>query len=405
MARFEYQARNQAGQLQVGFIEAENRDGAAERLFADNLYVLSLTEAGKKGVGTAIKNILNKVSQKDLMIFTRQFATLLESGTPLSESLRTLASQTRRPLLRETITEVQREIDSGLSLSQAMEKNGNVFSEFYVNMVRSAEVTGRVDEVMSFLADYLEKQTILVSKVRNALIYPVFMVLLLILVVVFMSVMVFPQIGSVFQELGSDLPPLTRAFIGFGKFLINWWWAALAGIGIAIFVFLDYFRSKEGKVLMNEIILRLPIANRMLKNMYVSRFADSVSVLTRGGVAIVQALEITARTIGSAVYGEILKATADEVKNGVPLSQALLRYPKYFPALVGQMLVVGERTGQTDTLLRKVSAFYGREVEDLVGSLVELIQPALMLVIGGVVGLLFASILTPIFHFIQNLNL
>ncbi|MFA5053130.1 MAG: type II secretion system F family protein [Parcubacteria group bacterium] len=402
MTRFEYQAKDQSGQLQVGFIEAENRDGAAQRLFADNLYVLSLTEANKGGILDSIKGLFNKVSQKDLMVFTRQFSTLLESGTPLSESLRTLANQTRKPLLRETIIEIQGEIDSGLSLSQAMERYPRIFTEFYVNMVRSAEVTGRVDEVMNFLADYLEKQTILSSKVRNALIYPIFMIVLLFLIVIFMSVGVFPQIGSVFQELGSELPAATKALIAFGEFLTNWWWAALVGLGVVIFAFADYFRSKEGKVLLDEIILRLPIANRILKNMYVSRFSDSVSVLTRGGVAIVQSLEITARTIGSAVYGEILKEAADEVKNGSLLSQALLKYPRYFPPLVSQMLAVGERTGRTDVLLKKMSAFYGREVEDLVGGLVELIQPVLMLLIGGVVGFLFISILAPIYGFIQQ---
>ena len=402
MTKFEYQAKDQTGQLQVGFIEAESRDGAASRLYADNLYVLTLTEVKKGGIQASFSSLINRVSQKDLMIFTRQFSTLLAAGVPLSESLRTLAAQTRNSLLKETIVEIQREIDSGLSLSQAMEKYGNVFTEFYVNMIRSAEVTGRVDEVMNFMADYLEKQSTLASKVRNALIYPIFMVVFLILVVMFMAIVVFPQIESVFMELGAELPALTRAIVAFGKFITNWWWAALIGLAIIAFVFRDYFKSKEGKVLLDEIILRLPIFNKMLKNLYVSRFADSVSVLTRGGVAIVQALEITARTMGSAVYGDILRSAADEVKNGVLLSQALSKHPRYFPPLVSQMLAVGESTGQMDSLLRKVSSFYGREVEDLVGSLVELIQPILMLVIGGVVGVLFASILTPIFNFVST---
>jgi len=402
MPKFEYQAKDQTGQLQVGFIEAESRDGAANRLYADNLFVLTLTEVKKEGIEASISRIFNKVSQKDLMIFTRQFSTLLAAGVPLSEALRTLASQTRNQMLKETTIEVQREIDGGLSLSQAMEKYSAVFTEFYVNMIRSAEVTGRVDEVMNFLADYLEKQAALSSKVRNALIYPIFMVIFLILVVIFMATSVFPQIESVFTELGAELPALTRAIVAFGKFLTNWWWAAVAGLAILAFVFMDYFKSKEGKVLLDEIVLRMPVFNKMLINLYVARFSDSVSVLTRGGVAIVQAIEITARTMGSAIYGDILRGAAEEVKNGVLLSTALSKHPKYFPPLVSQMLAVGESTGQMDSLLRKVSAFYGREVEDLVGSLVELIQPILMLIIGGVVGILFASILTPIFNFVST---
>jgi type IV pilus assembly protein PilC len=402
MTKFEYQARDQSGQLQVGFVEAEDRDGAIRVLTSNGLYLLSITEAKKKGVQKSFEKIFNRVSAKDMMIFTRQFATLLGSSVPLSGALRTLGTQTKNSLLRETVAEIQKEIDSGLSLSQSMEKYGNVFSEFYVNMIRSAEVTGRVDEVMDFLADYLEKQTALASKVRNALIYPVFMVGFLLLVVIFMSIVVFPQIESVFLELGSELPAPTLLLIGFGKFILNWWWAAIAGIIFISFTFYDYFKSKEGRVLLDEVILRLPLFNKILKHMYVSRFADSVAVLIRGGVAIVQSLEISSRTVGSAIYSEILEEAADEVKNGMLLSQALSKYPKYFPPLVSQMLAVGESTGRIDMLLGKVSSFYSREVEDLVGNLVELIQPLLMLIIGVVVGLLFASILTPIYNFVST---
>jgi type IV pilus assembly protein PilC len=402
MAKFEYQARDKSGQLQVGFIEADTKDGAANRLYADNLYVLALTDVKKSTVQSFLYGLINRVKQKDLMIFTRQFSTLLGSGVPLSESLRTLAAQTRNSLLRETIIEVQKEIDSGLSLSQAMEKYNKVFSDFYVNMVRSAEVTGRVDEVTGFVADYLEKQSILTSKVRNALVYPIFMVAFLVIVVIFLSVAVFPKIEDVFIELGATLPMLTKMVVRFGRFFSSWWWALIAGVIAVVFAFKDYFKSKEGREFLDRVIFHLPIFSRMLKSLYVSRFADSVSVLSKGGVPIVQSLEITARTMGSAIYSEILRSAADDVKNGVPLSQSLSKYPQYFPPLVGQMLAVGETTGKMDSLLRKISSFYSREVEDLVGSLVELIQPILMLVIGAVIGLMFASILTPIFNFVST---
>jgi len=402
MIKFEYQARDKTGQLQVGLIEAENRDSAARKIASDNLYILALVETNKKGVQSVIANIFNRVTQKDIVIFTRQFATLLESDVSLSESLRTLAAQTRNIFLKEAIIWMQKDIDSGLSLSQAMGRHENIFTEFYVNMLRSAEVTGRVDEVTNFIADYLEKQAILASKVRNALIYPIFLVGFLFIVVIFMSVAVFPQIESVFQELGAELPAITRALIGLGSLLTNWWWAVLAGGFFTILAFKDYFKSKEGKIFLDEIILRMPMFNQILKHMYVARFADSISVLTKGGVSIVQAIEITARTIGSTIYGEILMIAADEVKNGTSLSQALARHPKYFPPLVSQMIAVGEQTGKMDVLLRKVSSFYGREVEDLVSGLVEFIQPILMIIVGVVVGILFVSILTPIFQFVAT---
>ncbi len=400
MIKFEYQARNQAGELQVGFVHAEDKEGAARKIIADNLYLLAIAEVNQRGVKTFILNFFNKVSQKDIVIFTRQFSTLLESGVSLSQSLRTLAAQTRNSIFKETIIDVQRDIDSGLSLSQAMSKYEHIFSTFSVNMIRSAEITGRVDEVMNFIAEYLEKQLILSSKVRNALIYPVFMVVFLIVIVIFMSIVVFPDLQNTFQQLGAELPAITNALIGFGNFLTNWWWAAFIGLGVIFVSFRDYFKSQEGRIILDEIILRVPIFNKMLKNMYVVRFADSVSVLLQGGVAIVQALEITANTIGSAIYGDILKEVSTEVRNGVLLSQALSKHSLYFPPLITQMIAVGESTGKIDALLTKVSAFYSREVEDLVTNLVEFIQPILMIIIGGVVGMLFASILMPIFNFI-----
>jgi len=252
------------------------------------------------------------------------------------------------------------------------------------------------------MADFLEKQAVLASKVRNALIYPIFLVSFLFIVVIFMSIIVFPQIESVFQELGADLPTATKGLIVFGRFLTNWWWAVLTGGMFFILILKDYLKNKEGQVFLDEIILRVPMLNQILKNMYIARFADSISVLTKGGVSIVQAIEVTGRTIGSPIYGEILKFAADEVKNGMPLSYALLKYPKYFPPLVSQMLAVGEQTGKVDAILSRVSSFYGREVEDLVTGLVEFIQPILMIVIGIVVGLLFSSILAPIHQFVAT---
>lgn len=400
--KFEYRAKNQAGEEQAGIVEAVEREAALRILGANGLFVLSITEAKKDGAQNFIYRLLNRISTKDLMIFTRQFSTLLGASVPLGSALRTLSMQTKNTLLKETIINLQKEIDSGLSLSQSMEKYESVFSEFYVNMIRSAEVTGRVDEVMQFLADYLEKQEALASKVKNALIYPVFMVGFLFVVVIFMAVVVFPQIEDVFKELGSTLPLGTRMIIALGKFLVSWWWAVLLSLGLLIGIVADYLRTKEGKVLIDDVVLKLPLFNTLLKRLYVARFTDSVGVLIRGGVAIVQSLEITARTVGSAVYAEILHEAADDVKNGVLLSQALAKYPNYFPPLVSQMVAIGESTGQLEPLLKKISIFYAREIDDLVGGLVELIQPLLMLVIGGVVGALFASILSPIYNFVST---
>ncbi len=400
--KFRYKARTENGELQVGLVEAPTREAGLNILTGHKLYILSIEEAERKGWQAEFFNFLNRVSDKDLMIFTRQFATLLEASVPLGDAVFTLENQTRNTILKETITEVKADIDSGLSLSQALEKFGNIFSDFYVNMVRAAEITGQVESAMSFLADYIEKQVALNSKVRNALIYPVIMIILFFIVVAVMGAVVLPQIGSVFSELGVNLPWFTKLLIVGGTFIANWWWAIMITLGFfGIFIY-DYFRTEEGKIVFEEFVLRMPLFSRLLKELYVSRFAESLSVLVRGGIPIVQAIEITGHTIGSTVYQELLHETAEDVRRGELLSQSLAKKEEFFPPLVSQMVAVGETTGRLEELLVKVSTFYTREVDDLVGNLVELIQPVLMVVIGILVGILFASILIPIYNLVST---
>ena len=294
------------------------------------------------------------------------------------------------------------DIDAGLSLSQSLEKYERVFSSFYVSMVRSAEVTGRVDEAVGFLADYIEKQSALINKVRNALIYPAVMIVLFFVVAGIMVVVVFPQIGPVFEEAGVDLPLFTKLMLAGGEFVANWWWIIMSVFGVFVFVGVDYFRTAEGRVLMDEVLFRVPLVNKLLKELYIARFAESLSVLIKGGIPITKAVEITGHNVGNAAYQDALHEVADDLQRGTSLSQGLEKHWKLFPPMVGQMVAIGESTGHLDTLLSKVSDFYAREVDGLIGSLVELIQPILMIVIGVLVGGLFASILIPIYNLAQT---
>ncbi|MCL5016476.1 MAG: type II secretion system F family protein [Patescibacteria group bacterium] len=399
--KFRYQARTQSGELQVGFVEAPNKKTAIGILTSHNLFILSITDTERKGLDNQLYLLVNHVKGKDLMVFTRQFATLLEAKVPLGDALRTLIRQTRNPVLQEAIINVGEDVSSGLSLSQAMGKQSAVFSEFYVNMLQSGEVTGRVEEVMGFLADYIERNVSLAGRVRNALIYPFIMVILFIVVGVIMGTIVLPQLGSAFEQVGAQLPFITQWLIVGGKFTANWWWIILMALSVFIISILDYLRTPEGRTVYDEFVLRIPVFNTLLKEMYVSRFAESLAVLIRGGVPIAQAMEVTSRTIGSRVYEEILRKAADSLRKGELLSQALFREYEYFPQLVGQMVAVGESTGKLEDMLLRVSSFYSREVDDAVDNLVEAIQPIMMIVIGGLVGLLFASILIPIYSLVS----
>lgn len=398
--KFRYKARTKEGELQTGFVEAPTKEAAAGILSGHGLYILSLVETERRGIGNLA--FLNRISAKDLMVFTRQFATLLGANVPLADTLRTLINQTRNPILREAVVDIQADIDSGLSLSQALERHDNIFSIFYINMIRSAEITGRVESVVYFLADYLEKQVLLNTKVRNALIYPAIMIFLFFVVAIVMGSVVLPQIGEVFKEAEIELPIFTQVLISGGKFLAAWWWMIILILVLLGAFIADYLKSEEGRIVFDELVLRTPVLSRLLKQLYVARFAESLSVLIKGGIPIVQAIEVTGHTVGSAVYREVLHQTAEDIKRGELLSQSLSRKAEFFPPLVSQMVAVGEATGRLEHLLDKVASFYMREVEDLVGNLVELIQPVLMVIIGVLIGLLFASILLPIYKLVST---
>lgn len=399
--KYRYSARTKTGELQVGFVESVSRETALRVLTGHELFILSLEEMGHPAWHAAFSNFFNRVRRADLMIFTRQFATMLEAAIPLGDALTSLYRQTRNLTLRETVFEVSTDISSGLSLSQALERHRRIFSEFYVNLIRSAEVTGRVEEAMTFLADYLEKETSLMGKVRNALIYPVFVIVLFLLVAGVLMGVVFPQLEPIFRESNVALPVITEMFLAAGGFIARWWLAVLIAGGVGAVIVIDYFRSQEGSIVYSQALMAAPVIGALFKKVYVARFAEAASVLIKGGIPIAQAIEISGHTIGNLVYRDALHEAAESLRRGEQLSQALERNPAYFPPLVSQMVAVGESTGRLDQMLGRVAAFYTREVDALVGSLVELIQPALILIIGALVGLLFAAVLLPIYNLVQ----
>jgi len=286
-------------------------------------------------------------------------------------------------------------------LSQAMERQGGIFSEFYLNMIRSAEITGRLEEAATFLADYLEKELTWKNKIRNAMIYPSIVILMFFIVAGIMLIVVFPQIAPIFEESGMDLPILTKIFLGTGNFAVNWWWAILLILAVFAFVIADYFQTPEGKAVFDEISIKIPILGDLSKKIYVSRFAESTNILIKGGIPITQAIEISGNTMGNVVYKDILLEIAEGVRGGQLLSDLLAKNEYYFPILVSQMVAIGEGTGRLDSILSKVSDFYTREVNDVLNNLVELIQPILIAGIGVLIGLLFASILIPIYNLAQ----
>lgn len=399
--KFRYSAKTQEGESQIGFVEAVNREAAFNILAGHDLYILNLESAEKKTWLVRLADIFNRVKAADLMIFTRQFAILMDAKISLGDSLKNLYRQTKNPILKEAVFEISSDIDSGLALSQALERHGTIFSNFYISMIRSAEVTGKMDEVAAFLADYLEKETNIISKVRNAMIYPIVVVGLLVVVAGIMVGFVFPQLAPVFAESNVELPFLTSLVLGAGTFVSQWWMVLSVILAALVLVLIDYFRTAEGKVVFDEILLKTPVLGDLFTKLYVARFSESASVLIKGGVPIAQSLEISGHTIGSFPYRDAIHEIAESVREGKLLSQAIDEMPEFFPPLVGQMVAVGESTGKLDELLSRISSFYTREVDGIVDNLVELIQPLLMVVVGVGVGVLFASVLLPIYNLVK----
>lgn len=402
--KFKYQARTKAGEPQVGFVEAANRPAAVAVLSSHQLFVLSVEETEKVRWYDRLSRYFGRVRRKDFVIFTRQMATLLEARLPLTDVLRTLRSQTTQPVLKEAIFQVSEDVDAGLALSQALERQGEIFSGFFVSMVRSAEITGNLERVVGFLADYIEKEAALITKARSALIYPGIIIALFVVVGFIMVTVVFPQIEPVFAQSGVEIPWFTRALINLGQFLSQWWPALVIGVGLLVAVSFDYFQTEEGKALRDELAVRTPLLKRIYLPLTITRIANTASMLLMGGVPVAQAIEIVGQTIGNVVYRDILSEVSQQVREGTHLADAMGKYPSHFPPLVPQMISVGETTGQVDAMFTRISTFYGKETDTLINNLVDLIQPVLMIGIGILVGILFASILLPLYQLTSTIQ-
>ncbi len=402
--KFKYQARTKEGGLQAGFVEAGNRDAALQILANHGLFVLSVSSTEKKRWYEPVMDFVNRVRRRDLVIFARQLATLLEAQLPLSNALATLREQTTNETLKDAVAQISQDIQSGLSFSQALEHQGHIFPPYYTAMIRASEVTGNLNEAASFLADYTEREGILASKASSALIYPGILLGLFLVVGFLLLTFVFPQIQPIFQESNVSIPWYTEIFLGTGVFLQKWWPAVVVAAIFVVIIVVDYFKSSEGKALLDEGEVRLPILKKVYLPLLMARFSNAMALLIHGQIPIAQSLEIMATMMDSAPYTEIIQAITEDVRQGQLLSESLARYPEYFPTLVSQMVGVGETTGKTEEMFGRIAAIYTREANQIMDNLIDVIQPVLLIGMGLLVGLLFASILIPLYSLTASIG-
>ncbi|TSC78252.1 MAG: Uncharacterized protein G01um101429_866 [Parcubacteria group bacterium Gr01-1014_29] len=396
--KFNYRARTQEGELRNGAVEAATVDIAVSSLQRRGLVVVSLEPEKENSFSSGMFRLFERVKQKDIVMLSRQLATLFEAKVPVVESLKVIVSEMENPLLKREIATMLDDIQGGAEISQAMARHPKVFSAFYVNMVRSGEESGKLDETFIYLADYLERSYELITKARNAMIYPAFVLGAFVIVIMLMLVVIIPQLAPILKEVGGELPIYTRIIVGLSDFMRSFG-VLLLLIGALVGVLLwRFYQTPAGKLAVHRFQMSVPIIGTLYQRVYMARVADNLHTLLSGGIPVVRALEITAEVVGNEVYRTIVLNSIESVKGGSSISAAFAQHPD-IPPLMSQMMRIGEETGRLDTILQSLARFYQREVDSLLENLVDLIEPILILVLGGGVGILVAAILLPIYSF------
>ncbi len=405
---FDYKATNKNGNEISGTVEANDRAGAIESLAKQMLHPVSLKEKGSdKSVDSFIKRVFgSKVKTNSLVIFTRQLSTMVGAGVPLLRALNSLKDNANDAALTEALNGVAIDVQSGMSLADAMEKHPNAFNEVYVNMVRAGEAAGILDEILNRLAQQQEKSATIKKKVKGAMTYPT--ILLVITIFAFFGLMIFviPQIGKILTDLGGPgvkLPLLTQIMLGISGFLINYWYIVLIGLVGTIYSTSRFIRTTRGKRILHTVLLKTPVIKSIIIKISVARFSRTFASLMGAGVSVVESLSVTGKAIGNVLYQDTINNSIADIKNGKQLSETLAGSP-LFPDIVSQMLAVGEETGKTDTVLIKVADFYEEEVDVVLESLSAIIEPVMIVIMGTMVGLIAASVMGPIASIAQNIK-
>ncbi len=396
---FNYEVLDEKGEKKAGSIDAINVDVAISSLQRRGLVLASIKEAnGQTSFLNSKISMFDRVSGKEIVILSRQLATLFQAQVSALRIFRLLSGESENNLLRNKLNVIADDLQSGSSISTALEKHPKIFSEFYVSMVKTGEESGKLDQVFEYLASYLDRSYELTSKVRGALIYPAFVVITFITVMVLMFTMVIPKISGILTESGTELPIYTTVILGLSNFLVEYGFVILAIVAVIGFFVIRYIRTSDGRMFYDQLKLQIPYISTLFKKLYLSRLADNMNTMLSSGIPIVRALELTSNIIDNKIYQGILVNSMSAVKGGKTLSESLSNNPKEIPGIMVQMTRVGEETGEVGTILKTLADFYTREVKTAVDSLVSLIEPVMIVMLGGGVAVLLAAVLVPIYN-------
>ena len=392
-----YKVLDVKGRELEGSIEAVNRDVAISSLQSKGYIITSIQSADKKSLLEMEFTLFERVSTREVVILSRQIATLFEAQVSALRIFRLLGTESANPKLQKILSEVADDLQGGSSISRALSKHPQVFSDFYVNMVRAGEETGKLDETFQYLADYLDRTYAVTSKARNAMIYPAFVIFTFFAVMFLMLAFVIPRIGKIIEDAGQEVPFYTKIVLGLSNIASSYGWILVILLGIVAVASWQYSRSEAGRYYFDSLKLQIPVVGNLYHKLYLSRISDNLSTMLTSGIAMVRAVEITAAVVGNAVYEQALLESIDDIKNGASISNAFSKHPE-IPGIVVQMMRVGEETGELGMILKTLAKFYAREVENAVDTLVGLIEPAMIVLLGIGVGILLASVLIPIYN-------
>jgi type IV pilus assembly protein PilC len=395
---FNYTSVNDKGEQASGSIDAVNADIAISSLQRRGLVITSIHGADeKKSLLTMNISFFDRVSNKDVVILSRQLSTLFQAQVSALRIFRLLSAEGENKVLCGKLATIADDLQSGSSISQALAKHPKVFSDFYVNMIKAGEETGKLDETFAYLADYLDRTYELVSKAKSALIYPTFVIVTFVSVMILMFTVVIPKIADILVQSGQTVPVYTQIILDISNFLVDYGFIALAAVIIGGYFFWRYIRTPSGGLAFDDFKLRVPYIGTLYRKLYLSRLADNMNTMLISGIPMIRALELTSSVINNRIYKNLLADAVEKVKGGKPVSEALSN-TREIPGIMIQMMKVGEESGELGNILKTLAKFYSREVLTAVDNLVDLIEPAMIVLLGLGVGILLASVLIPIYN-------
>jgi len=404
MPVFTYKVRDRAGKIVSSSIEADNIGQVRDALRQRELFIVSIAPP-KVGLNADINipGLEGKPSLKDVAIFARQTATMLNAGVPLVQSMAIMQRQIEKPPLKKIVKDMRVTVEGGQPFSEAIAKYPKVFSRLFLNLVRAGEVSGTLDSILARVSDFLEKELALRGKIRSAMTYPVIVLVFALLITYFLLTTIVPQFASVLQQLGGKLPPLTQFLIAVSNFLQNQLWILAIVVAIVVFAYNAYYRTPKGRRVIDRIKLRIPVFGTLIQRSAIASFSRTFGILLESGVNVIESLDITKGTANNAIVEDSIENAKNAVIGGDAMSNALVVSP-VFPPMVTSMIAIGEETGALDDMLRKVADYYDREVDEAVDTLTAAIEPLMIVILGFIVGLIVIGMFLPLFSIIGNLT-